>query len=154
MKRKIYDMPVDEVYLHPEFIGLSSSGRGTVFTLLLHYWLSDCAPLPTAPNELFAVCRPSPRVWATHKHIILKIFNDVSPGMSRNLAYKKMRHEVARDLGERGRGIQRLRTLARKAVAHGAREEAAPVRDSNPVERPARPEERGARARIKPGKSG
>lgn len=147
-------MPVDEVYLHPDFIALSSSGRGTVFTLLLHYWLSDCAPLPTAPNELFAVCRPSPRVWNTHKHIILRIFNDVSPGMAKSLAEKKRRREMIHDLGERGRGVQRLRALAKKQVTHGAREEAAPAREANPTERPARPEERGTRARVAPGKGG
>lgn len=154
IKRKIDPLPIEDVYLHPEFVALSSSGRGTVFTLLLHYWVSGCAPLPTAPSELFAICRPSPRVWHTHKHVILKIFNDVSPGMATEAAFKKSRRAVIRELGQRGAGILRLKALDRKRVLHGAREEAAPAREANPTERPARPEERGTRARVAPGKSG
>jgi hypothetical protein len=154
MKRKIDPMPVDEVYLHPEFIRMPAAGRGMLFTLLLHYWLTDCAPLPTSMSEFFAICRPSPRVWDSHKETMLRIFNAVAPGMAAELEYKKMRRAVIREMGERGRGVQRLRALARKQAAHGAREEAAPARDPAPRQRVATPEERGARARVAPGKGG
>jgi hypothetical protein len=152
IKRRIDPMPIEDVYLHPDFVALTSSGRGTVFTLLLHYWVSDCAPLPTSHSELFAICRPSPRVWNTHKQVILKIFNDVSPGMASEAAFKKSRRAVIRELGARGAGILRLKALGRKQVAHGAREDALPTREANPKERPAAPEQRGGRARVAPTK--
>ena len=154
MKRKIEDMPVTDLYLHPEFIAMPPAGRGMLFTLLLHFWFSDCAPIPTSPGDLYGICRPNARVWATHKAVMLKVFNDVSPGMAKRMAYKKMRRDVVRGLGERGRGIQRLRALAAKSVAHGAREDALPTREANPKERPAAPEQRGGRAKVAPTKGG
>lgn len=154
MKRKIHDMPVEEVYLHPQFVALPPAGRGMLFTLLLHFWFSDCAPIPTSPGDLYGVCRPNARVWGTHKDMMLSIFNDVAPGLIANMAYKKMRRQVAHELGNRGRGIYRLRTLAKKQAAHGAREDLVPQREANPTERVARPEERGARAKVTPTKGG
>lgn len=154
MKRKIHDMPVEEIYLHPQFIALPPAGRGMLFTLLLHFWFSDCAPIPTSPGDLYGVCRPNARVWMTHKDVMLRIFNDIRPGLIASLAEKKRRREMIQDLGERGRGVQRLRALARKQATHGAREEAVPQREANPRAKVATPEERGARARVAPGKSG
>lgn len=155
MKRKIDPMPVEDVFLHPQFIVMPAAARGTLFTLLLHYWMSHCAPLPTSMSELFAICRPSPRVWHTHKQVIFRIFNDVSPGMASEMTYRKMRRAVVLEMGERGRGVQRLRALALKKVTHGAREDAAPARDpQGTTQRTATPEERGARKRVAPTKGG
>jgi hypothetical protein len=154
IKRKIDPMPIEDVYLHPEFIAMPPAGRGMLFTLLLHFWCSDCAPIPTSPGDLYGICRPNARVWATHKTVMLKIFNDVSPGMAKEAAFKKSRRAVIRELGARGAGILRLKALGRKQVAHGAREDALPTREANPKERPAAPEQRGGRAKVAPTKGG
>jgi len=153
-RRTLFPMPVAGFVDHPAFIALPAAGRGMLMTLALHYWQSDCAPLPQKGSEIFCIMRTHPSTWATHQQTILRIFNDVKPELDEYYQLRKMRYEVARDIGERGRGIQRLRTLARKQATHGAREDAAPARDANPRQRVATPDERGARARVAPGKSG
>ena len=154
VKRQIFPLPVQGIIDNPRFIGLPVAGRGILMTLVLHYWQTECEPLPEGGSELFSIARCHSTTWSNHRNTILRIFNEVKPELDKYFQLRKTRYAVLADIGDRGRGIQRLKALARKQVTHGAREEAAPVRDSNPVERPARPEERGARARVKPGKGG
>lgn len=154
VKRQMFPLPVQGIIDNPRFIALPAAGRGMLMTLVLYYWQTECVPLPTKGSEIFCIMRTHPSTWATHKDTILQIFNDVKPELDKYFQLRKTRYAVLADIGDRGRGIQRLKALAGKQAMHGAREEAAPVREANPRAKTATPEERGARARVAPGKGG
>lgn len=154
VKRRMFPLPVQGIIDNPRFIALPAAGRGMLMTLVLYYWQTECVPLPTKGSEIFCIIRAHTSTWATHKDVVMSIFNEVKPELDKYFQERKTRYAVLADIGDRGRGIQRLKALAGKQVTHGAREETAPAREANPTERPARPEERGARARVAPGKSG
>lgn len=153
-RRRMFPLPVEGVVDHPQFIAMPAAGRGMLMTLILYYWQSECAPLPTKGSEIFCIMRTHTPTWATHKDTIMSIFNAVKPELDAYFQERKTRYEVTREIGDRGRSIQKLRTLARKAAAHGGREDVPTGRKAEAYERTATPEERGARARVAPGKGG
>ena len=152
--RKIYEMPVEGMFLHPEFIKLPAAGVGSLLRLVMHYWMTDCAPIPIAHSELFAVCRPSPRVWNTHKHMILKIFKDIEPGLKDYFERRAGFRDNLLRLSAHGNSVRRERALAKRAARHGDRLDMAPGRDADEYQKVQTPEERGARSRATPTRKG
>lgn len=152
--RKIYEMPVEGMFLHPEFIKLPAAGVGSLVRLVMHYWMTDCAPIPIAHSELFAVCRPSPRVWNTHKTIILKIFKDIEPSLRDYFERRAGLRDNLIRLANYGHAKQRSEAAVKKQQRHGDRLDAAPKKDADEYQRVATPEERGARRGVAPTRKG
>jgi hypothetical protein len=126
-----------------------------LITLVLYYWQTECAPLPTKGSELFAITRAHPNTWATHRETILNVFNDVKQELDDYHNYRSKRYEIMMGVGDKGRAIQRLNTLRRKQVRHGEKTDAVPVAEKKEAyERVPTPEERGGRKRVAAGKSG
>lgn len=153
-RRSLFPLPIEGIIDHPEFIALPVAGRGILFTIVLHYWATECKPLPTGGSELFAIARCHNTTWSHHRETITRIFNYVKPELDDYYEHRKTRREVVRELGDRGRGIQKLRTLARKSAKHGTREDMNPMRETERREHVQTPEERGGRTRVAPTKGG
>jgi uncharacterized protein YdaU (DUF1376 family) len=145
--RKFYPMPVAEVFLHPAYRALSAAGRGMVWSLLEHYWLSECRELPKNQTELFTLARSHRMVWSMHRDEIIGIINDVEPILQDYFVARVGKTNHLRRLSEHGIAMQRKRAREKKLLAAGVAE-LAPQKDRNQVERPPTPDVRGARARI------
>lgn len=153
-RRRIFPLPVEGIIDSPEFLNLPAAGRGMLFTMILHYWQSGCAPLPTKGSEVFAIVRAHPNTWATHRVAIERIFNGIKSELDDYQNYRNGRYEALREMGAKGHAVQRLVALRRKQVRHGEREDAVPGPEGTRIERPSAPEDRGARAHVAPGRKG
>jgi len=79
--RKLFPMPVDGLFSHPDWIALPVAGRGMLMSLCEHFWRTDCRPLPRDDDQLFAVSRAHRPTWRHHKATILAIFADIRPAL-------------------------------------------------------------------------
>jgi hypothetical protein len=107
-RRSLYPMPVDELFRHPKYVALPVAGRGMLLSALEHFWRSDCAPLPTNDDGLFAIVRAHRSTWRHHKDAIMLIFNDVKPGLEAYHRKREGNQEGFRIAGYRTASTRRL----------------------------------------------
>jgi hypothetical protein len=100
-------MPVEFFATHPQIIGLNTAALGTLWRLLLHFWMTDCAPLPDTDYALFLLSRSHKPTWASYKAEIREILADVTPELAEALALYRKRSSILRHLSDRGHSIQR-----------------------------------------------
>lgn len=148
-RRRLFPLPIEGIMDHPEFVALTSAGRGMLMTLIMHYWQSECRDLPTRDNDLFAIARADRAVWRKHKPVVLRIFEHVKPELDTYLAERVRRKAMVRELGIRGASVTKLRAIERKRAREIA-PEAVPQRAAEQREKHAAPEDRGARLRVAP----
>ena len=153
-RRDAFPMPVASLFNHPEFIALPSSGRGMLITLLLHYWLSDCSPMPTSNARLFGIAHAHPPVWKEYQPVIMRIFYELKPELDAYFEYRKAKKSLIREIGAGAAARARAKRLKENAPATLDPAEAIPLLDRTKVERPLTMDERGNRARLAPGKRG
>ena len=138
-------MPVAGLYDHPEFIRATAATRGMICTLCLHYWLTECMPLPTQPARLFIAAGGDPRAWHYHKEVVLRIFNDIQPELDAYFDARERNKTTLHRLAARAKSGRKARALEENAPELVDMENRAPVKRKDRYERVATPEERGAR---------
>lgn len=80
-RRRIYPMPVEALYDHPDFIAMPAAGAGIVIRLLLHFWITECRPLPVADHELRAIGRVHTPTWRHWKAQAMTVVEALAPDM-------------------------------------------------------------------------
>lgn len=130
-RRRLYPMPMEGIIDHPSAITLPAAGFGMLMRLSLHFWASECEPLPTSDDELQAIARAHRPTWRTWKAKILSVFDDVRPELEAYYLLRVQRRNHLSRLGNTAAGIKRLR-------AQGNSDRSAPLPQSPRKER-ARP---------------
>ena len=141
-RRKIPPMPIEAFALHPKVLAMNSAGYGAVARLLLHFWMTDCAPLPETDYARFLIARAHKPTWATYRADIREILDEVCPELRESLALYKSRSSILRGLSERGasaRKAKRLEGLRYQDTAPAASQIAERNRGSTPIT-PAKPQ--------------
>jgi uncharacterized protein YdaU (DUF1376 family) len=109
---------VEILAFHPRAMTLPSAAYGSLCRIVDHYWLTDCAPLPTQNDELAAIARAHRPTWTHHKAEVLSIFDDITAEL-----------RVHRE--RRLKTLASLKQIGAKGVA-GVRERAARQRQARP----------------------
>ena len=117
MKRKTPPLPLESFVAHPKIVGLSTAALGLLTRLVLHYWLTDCAPLPSTDYQLFMLARAHKPTWALAKSDIKAILQDVIPELARSREVWKHRRSVLQKLTDRGVVRIRQKALEKRMVA-------------------------------------
>ena len=73
--RKPYPMPLGALDWHPVVPTLSAAAFGALMRLCLHYWRTDCAPLPASPAEIKQIARAHHETWKRRRNDILAVFD-------------------------------------------------------------------------------
>ena len=147
-RRVVWPMPVQGLIEHPLLLAMPPSAAGMTLRLVMHFWNTECRPIPTNRMGLFAVSRADPRSWAKYRADMLQVFLDVKDELENEF---HRRSETRKTLGEilaRGRSTQAAARLVRKAPPAADPLEASPVRERERTERPLAPDERGERRRV------
>ena len=149
-RRKIYPIPIAGLYDHPKFATASPAVRGMTISLILHYWIGECMPLPKQPARLFVAAQGDPRAWHYHKDVVLQIFHDITPELD---GYYETREAGKTALGIMAAGARarkRSKQLDENAPELVDHENRAPAKSRDRYERVATPEERGPRRGFMP----
>jgi hypothetical protein len=85
-EKGVAPFPIDLLARHSAALALPSAGFGMVTRLLIHYWLTDCRPLPKGIADLCAIARAHKPTFSNHRQDIMLIINDLAPIL-------KIRHE-------------------------------------------------------------
>ena len=114
--RKIPPFPIELLAIHPLVLTFPAAAFGILCRIVIHYWLTDCRPLPIQPDEFNSIARaqrPTMRQW---KPQILAVFNEIQPELdSRFRAYQNRRANVIR-LGQTGNAIRQLKAIGKRAA--------------------------------------
>jgi hypothetical protein len=115
MAQKLFPLPVDEIFSHPDWVALPAAGRGMFFSIVEHFWRTGCRPLPVCRDQLFCIARAHRPTWKSHKARILKLFEDVRPGLEDYYQRKVETCRVRRAAAIRGGQATAMRRRQREA---------------------------------------
>ena len=93
-RRKTPPMPVELLANHPKALGMNGAAFGHLMRLALHFWLTDCKPLPVVDNQLYVLARAFPATWKANRDDIKAVLQDVIPEL-----------KAARELYDKRRSI-------------------------------------------------
>ncbi len=126
-RRKIAPLPIEIVTDHADVLALPVSAYGMLLKLVVHFWQTNCQPLPTDNDRLFSIAQAHRSTWVSHKAAILRIFNESAPVLEAAMRARKNQHETLAELRSRGHAAFRKRKLE-KAIAAPAASEAVPAK--------------------------
>ncbi len=116
-RRRIPPMPIEALQDHPEAMTLPAAAFGMLTRLALHFWSTECRPLPVADHELRGVCRAHAPTWRHWKASILRIFEAVRPGLEAAWRARENRAGNLIRLSQRSSSMRRANALRSKADA-------------------------------------
>ena len=91
-----HPMPVERLLCHPEALSMGPAPFGMLSRLLLHFWMTDCRPLPQADYNLRAIARAHPPTWRRHRVTIMRVLSDLTPDLARHHGARQSRRENLR----------------------------------------------------------
>jgi len=101
-RRFVPPMPIADLWFDPRLMALPSAGYGIVMRLLLHFWITECRPLPANKGELRSLARAYPATWRPHEATIIAILHDFCPELSSKYdAHMRKRTRLA-EMGAKG----------------------------------------------------
>ena len=116
-RRRIPPMPIEALNDHPEAMTLPAAAFGMLMRLTLHFWSTDCRPLPIADHELRGICRAHAPTWRHWKASILRIFEAIRPEWEAARRARENRVENLIRLSQRSASMRRVNALQLKANA-------------------------------------
>lgn len=114
-RRKIPPLPIEALIDHPEVLRLSSAGFGMLVRIVVHFWLTECRPLPLAEGELRSIARAHGPTWRRWKASILKVFGDVRPGLEAAWQARQNRRNNLIRLAQMGNAKRRANAQKQRA---------------------------------------
>ena len=114
-RKRLAPMPIEPILDNPRYMRLPAGARGMLHSLVYHFWLTDCAPLPRDDDSLFAIARAHRPTWRTWKPELLEIFAEIAPILERSNEARRLQHESLRRLADKGRAASEAKRLAAKA---------------------------------------
>lgn len=136
-RRKIAPIPLEIVTDCPGASLLPAAAFGSLMRLVVHFWQSDCHPLPQSGDRLFVLASAHRPTWSNHKVEIMRIFNECAPALEHALRERERKKSLLGDLRERGVAARRARRLEKAIAAASGDPPPAPRRDQAAKEAPA-----------------
>jgi hypothetical protein len=87
-RREPWPLPIATLFTDPAWRSWSCAARGMAISILEHYWMTECRPLPTDRNQLFAIARGHPRTWRAYRDEIMRLVTECLPDLD---AYRRQR---------------------------------------------------------------
>lgn len=117
-RHRIPDMPREYIARHPKVIGMGNGAYGALTRLLDHFWLTDCAPLPTTERQLFMLARAHQATWKDNYADIVEVLRDVIPQLAHHREIQRKRRSVLQDLTDRAVARTRSKALEKSMRLH------------------------------------
>lgn len=111
MRRKIPPLPVELFVAHPKIMALSTAALGTLARLVLHFWMTDCAPLPDTDYALFLLSRSHKPTWSAHKREIRAVLDEICPQLEKAMRIYRQRSSLLDHLRDRAGASKRQKRL-------------------------------------------
>ena len=124
-RRRLFPLPIENIIDDPIISTFHPAVFGMLCKIILHYWHTECAPLPTRSTDLCALARGHIPTWCRWQVEIMAAFERVRPSLDSYLIARQtksttikhlQRHAVARSKAARLERSQR----AQLALAAGA----------------------------------
>ena len=124
-RRRLYPMPVEPFIDHPEALTFPAAGFGILMRVALHFWNTECRPLPTADHEMRNISRAHAPTWRHWKEPIMRVFKEVEPELRGYFLRRENNRDHLIRLGTKGAAVNRFKavktadrtTIGREATA-------------------------------------
>jgi hypothetical protein len=107
MAKRIPDMPVALIALHPRVVFLPQAARGMLWSLVCYHWITG-KPIPETDQGVLAILLAHQPRWKAHRAEIREILADVLPQLERKLAHKREINDRLARMREPGTPCRRL----------------------------------------------
>ena len=108
-RRKLFPIPVESILYHPDFVAMPATGAGILFRLVLHFWQTECRPLPVADHELRSIARAHAPTWRHWKAQVLSVLDAVRPALEGYYELRLNKKTTLSRLAHRRHSQQRLK---------------------------------------------
>lgn len=125
-RRKVAPIPIEIVTDCAGASLLPAAAFGSLMRLVVHFWQSDCRPLPQSGDRLFVLASAHRPTWSHHKVEIMRIFNECAPALEHAFRSRAHKMEALAILRARGHAVKRKRRLE-KAIAAASTGEPVPA---------------------------
>ena len=132
-RRKIPAFPLHLLADHPAALALPAAGFGMLCRLVLHFWLTDCKPIPKNNTELASIMRAHKPTLAIWRDQILLIFSDLRPHIEQHLKNYKTKQSTLLIVGQRGNATQQAQRAAQRVTDLPAAADPAALHPLRPV---------------------
>ena len=132
-RRKIPAFPLHLLADHPAALALPAAGFGMLCRLIIHFWLTDCKPIPKNNDELASVMRAHKPTLSVWRDQILLIFADLRPQIEQHLKNYKTKISTIKRIGQRGNDTRRAQAMQDRVVALPAAADPAALHPLRPV---------------------
>jgi uncharacterized protein YdaU (DUF1376 family) len=105
----LFPLPVESILYHPDFIAMPAAGAGILFRLVLHFWQTECRPLPAADHELRSIARAHAPTWRHWRAQVLSVFDAVRPALEGYYELRLNKKTTLSRLAHRRHSQQRLK---------------------------------------------
>lgn len=146
-RRKIAPIPLEIVTDCAGASLLPAAAFGSLMRLVVHFWQSDCRPLPQSGDRLFVLASAHRPTWSHHKVEIMRIFNECAPRLEHAFKSRDNKMKALAILRERGHALRRKRKLEKAIAAPDASEPAAAPRREQATQQAPAASGRGFRER-------
>ena len=110
-------MPVEDIVDNPRVLVLPAAAYGILVRLLVHFWRSECRPLPKAAHELQSIARAHRPTWRIWSNEILAILDELKPVFIKDKARRDNMFETLRIWRDRANAGSRAKKLESRAPA-------------------------------------
>lgn len=118
-RRKIPPMPIENIAENARLMALPVAGYGMALKLLIHFWLTECRPLPSHDSQLYVLCHAHKATWAQHKAEIKAILNELTPCLKKAWDIRAAGLTHLKRLSDRGQAVKVARAHAEKRALAG-----------------------------------
>ena len=110
-KRKIPPLPVEVFALHPGILRMNTAAYGAFWRLVLHFWMTDCSPLPETDHQRFLIARAHKPTWCASRDEIRVILDEICPELSTARSLYDKRSSLLGDMRSRAQAANRVKRL-------------------------------------------
>ncbi|MDE2570885.1 MAG: hypothetical protein KGM93_18445 [Sphingomonadales bacterium] len=127
-------MPIEALVDHPEAMTLPTAGFGILLRLVLHFWATECRPLPVADHELRSIARAHAPTWRRWKPVVLRVFEACRPELDAYYDLRETKRTTLSRLGYKTAGRRRLKALEAIAPDPAPVARSIPLRSERPID--------------------
>ena len=78
-RRQFFPLPITQIIEDPGVLALPTAAYGALFRMIVHFWATECRPLPSSDTELRHIARAHSPTWHGYRTEIFRIFNNLKP---------------------------------------------------------------------------
>jgi hypothetical protein len=115
--------------LNPEILAMPSTQVGAILRLLVHWFMTDCQPLPSTNQEMRAIARCHDVTWNKYRDDIVRVFGELQAFLMSEEARRQANYAHLTNMRDKGIATKKIRAYQKRI------DSAVPIPEANSAPR-------------------